>query len=126
MSFIKGRVTKDAEVKQFVSGKEVVNFSVAVNEKYKQKNGEQAERVEYFNCAYWFNSGIAQVLKKGTLVEVSGWISAEAYMKGNDAKAKLVMLVQSVKCPFVPKKKEGSTGAIVQTSLQEGTDDLPF
>jgi len=126
MSFIKGRVTKDAEVKQFDGGKEVVNFSVAVNEKYKKKNGEQAERVEYFNCAYWFDSSIAQVLKKGALVEVSGWITAEAYMKGNDAKANLTMQAQSVKCPFVPKKKEGSTGVVGQASLQEGTDDLPF
>lgn len=125
MSFIKGRVTKDADVKTLESGKEVVNFSVAVNEKYKKQNGEAVERVEYFNCAYWFDTGIASILKKGTVVEVSGWITTEAYMKGNDVKAKLVMQVQSVKCPFVPKKKEGA-GAAQQEAFSDVSDDLPF
>ena len=59
------------------------------------------------------------------MVEVSGWISAEAYMKGNDVKAKLVMQVQSVKCPFVPKKKEGADAA-QQAVFSEASDDLPF
>jgi len=125
MSFIKGRVTKDAEVKTLESGKEVVNFSVAVNEKFKKRNGEASERVEYFNCAYWFDTGIAGILKKGTAVELSGWISAEAYIKDNDAKPKLTMQVQSVKCPFVPKKKEG--GATPEHGeVAESGDDLPF
>ena len=125
MSFIKGRVTKDAEVKTLESGKEVVNFSVAVNEKYKKQNGDAVERVEYFNCAYWFDTSIAAILKKGTVVELSGWISAEAYIKDNDAKPKLTMQVQSVKCPFVPKKKEGST-APARGEVAESGDDLPF
>ena len=31
-------------------GSSVVNLSVAVNEKYKKKDGTQVENVEWFNC----------------------------------------------------------------------------
>lgn len=126
MAFIKGRVTKDAEVRNTDNGKEVVNFSVAVNETYKQKDGTQKERVAYFNCAYWFDSSIVQILKKGTLVELSGWITAEAYLKDNDAKAKLVMQVDSVKCRFVPKKKGANSVVSQEPATNESADDLPF
>lgn len=126
MSFIKGRVVKDAEVKQFESGTQVVNFTVAVNESYKKKTGENVERVEYFNCRYWFDADMANVLKKGVPVEVSGWITTEGYMIGNDIKARLIMQVQSVKFPFVPKKKENGQTTAQQELVLEGHAICPF
>jgi len=51
MANIRGCITKNAEVKSIGSGKEVVNFSVAVNEKYKAKDGQEKERVAFLNCA---------------------------------------------------------------------------
>jgi single-strand DNA-binding protein len=112
MSTIKGRLTKDAELKELESGSTVVNFTVAVNDSYEKRNGEKVERVEFFNCAYWFDTDIATKLLKGVMAEVSGWISANVFEKNGEHKAQLTMQVQSVKFPFVSKKKETGENAV--------------
>ncbi|WP_116787870.1 single-stranded DNA-binding protein [Flavobacterium psychrotrophum] len=82
-----GRVTRDAEVRNLSNNKSVVSFSVAVNHDYKAKNGERVTQTEFFDCAYWFSTGVAQYLTKGSLVELSGRVSARAWM-GNDGEPK--------------------------------------
>lgn len=82
-----GRVTKDAEVRNLSNNKSVVSFSVAVNHDYKAKNGERVTQTDFFDCAYWFSTGVAQYLTKGSLVELAGRVSARAWM-GNDGEPK--------------------------------------
>ena len=87
---ITGRVTADAVVRNVSEGKQVVNFSVAVNDSYKAKNGERVTQTEFFDCSYWIGTAVAQYLTKGTIVELSGRVSARAWVdsEGN-AKAGL-------------------------------------
>ena len=33
--------------------KQVVNFSVATNDSYRNKQGERIEQTAYFDCSYW-------------------------------------------------------------------------
>jgi single-strand DNA-binding protein len=82
-----GRVTRDAEVRSLSNNKSVVSFSVAVNHDYKDKSGTKVTQTEFFDCAYWFSTGIAQYLTKGSLVELAGRVSARAWM-GNDGTPK--------------------------------------
>lgn len=82
-----GRVTRDAEVRNLSNNKSVVSFSVAVNQDYKAKNGQRVTQTEFFDCAYWFSTGVAQYLTKGSLVELAGRVSARAWM-GNDGEPK--------------------------------------
>ncbi|TRW23671.1 single-stranded DNA-binding protein [Flavobacterium zepuense] len=82
-----GRVTRDAEVRSLSNNKSVVSFSVAVNHDYKDKNGTKVTQTEFFDCAYWFSTGVAQYLTKGSLVELAGRVSARAWM-GNDGQPK--------------------------------------
>lgn len=87
---ITGRLTADAVVRTVSEGKQVVNFSVAVNDSYKAKNGERVTQTEFFDCSYWIGTGIAQYLTKGTIVELSGRVSARAWVDGEgNAKAGL-------------------------------------
>ena len=69
---IVGRLTTDAKVNETKNGIRVVNFSLAVNDRFKTGSGEIKEQVTFFNCSYWMSSGIAEHLLKGSLVEVSG------------------------------------------------------
>jgi len=87
---ITGRLTADAVVRTVSEGKQVVNFSVAVNDSYKAKNGERVTQTEFFDCSYWIGTAVAQYLTKGTIVELSGRVSARAWVdsEGN-AKAGL-------------------------------------
>jgi len=85
-----GRVTADAQVRTLSEDRKVVNFTVAVNDSYKAKNGERVTQTEFFDCSYWIGSGIAQYLTKGSLVGLSGRVSARAWINGEgEAKAGL-------------------------------------
>lgn len=75
-----GRVTRDAEVRSLSNNKQVVNFSVAVNDSYTPKNGEKVTHTEFFDCSYWLATGIAQYLTKGSIVELTGRLSTRAWL----------------------------------------------
>ena len=77
---ITGRLTGDAQVRTLSDDRTVVNFSVAVNDSYKAKNGERVTQTEFFDCSYWIGTGIAQYLTKGSIVELSGRVSARAWV----------------------------------------------
>lgn len=65
--FLVGRLGKDAEVKNLQGGS-VINFSTAVDIGY----GEKKETL-WVDCAKWGEkTGIAQYLKKGTKVAITG------------------------------------------------------
>lgn len=137
---ITGRVTADAQVRNVSEGKQVVNFSVAVNDSYKAKNGERVTQTEFFDCSYWIGTGIAQYLTKGTIVELSGRVSARAWVdsEGN-AKAGLnfhtskITLhgggaatdkAQADKHPQAEPVAIAATGTQVNPDTEK--DDLPF
>lgn len=142
---IVGRLTSDATVNILKDERKVVNFSVAVNDSYKPKFNEQPVKVAtYFNCSYWINHAIAEHLTKGSLVELYGRISANAWTNAEGkAKASLNFHVNSIKLHEKPKgtdnsnetpvaekksnsnkgKKKDSVSANVVT---EPIEDLPF
>ena len=72
-SFI-GRLGKDPETRYTQSGDAVCNFSVAVDESYKSKDGQKVDKTEWINCVAWRKLGeiCGQYLTKGSLVAVSG------------------------------------------------------
>ena len=44
--FISGNLTKDAEVKE-AAGRKAINFSIAYNEYFKDKNGDKLEKTTF-------------------------------------------------------------------------------
>lgn len=76
-----GHLGKDA-VTNTVNGKNVINFSIAHSEKYKDAQGNQKETTQWVECAYWTDkTGIVPYLKKGTQVFVSGNPQVKTYQK---------------------------------------------
>ncbi|WP_347052258.1 single-stranded DNA-binding protein [Flavobacterium olei] len=77
---ITGRVTADAVVRK-AGEKEVVNFSIAVNDRYKSKDSTEYKEVTVFiNCSYWLSVKSAEYIKKGAVVQVSGRIGMHVYI----------------------------------------------
>lgn len=63
---IVGRITANSVVHKVGNDKQVVNFSIAINDKYKPKDSSEVkEVVTYINCSYWLNTKTAKWLKKG-------------------------------------------------------------
>jgi len=95
---ITGRVTADAQVRNVSDSRAVVNFSVAINDSYKNRAGERIEQVTYFDCAYWLSPKVAQLLTKGSVVELTGRVSARAWTgKDGEARAGLDFNASSIK-----------------------------
>ena len=94
---IVGNLGKDCIVKE-VNGQNVINFSVAHTERYKDRQGNQKEKTTWVECAYWTEkTAVAQYLTRGKTVYAEGAPEAEAYMnKDNQAAATLRMRVQNI------------------------------
>ncbi|QEM06174.1 single-stranded DNA-binding protein [Mucilaginibacter rubeus] len=126
-----GRLTANAEVNAVKGDKQVINFTVAINQKWKNKAGEKKEKTAFVDCAYWRNSGIAEYLTKGAVVEISGWMEAQGYQSKKDGiKARLICTCDTIKLfSLVAKteaKAEQKETAPYTTGAGADDDDLPF
>lgn len=74
-----GRLTRDLELKQTQSGISVLSFTLAVNRKFKNANGDQ--ETDFINCTAWRQTAetMAKFLSKGSLVGVEGRIETGSY-----------------------------------------------
>jgi single-strand DNA-binding protein len=130
-----GRVTGDAVIKTLPDEKQLINFSIAINDHYKPKGAaEGKECTLYVSCSYWKNAGVAAKLLKGTVVEVSGRMYIRAYNgANNEPKASLNFHCNSINvhgrgkkddAPNETAKQEGPVENIA--AITEGEDDIPF
>ena len=96
-----GHLGQDAITNQ-VAGKNVINFSVADTEKYKDKNGNEVSKTIWVNCSYWTDrTTVAEFLKKGTMVYVEGKPEVKIYVdKSNEPQPQLNMRVQILQLLF--------------------------
>jgi single-strand DNA-binding protein len=126
---ITGRIVKDASVFKVKENREVVNFSIAVNDSYKPKGSTETKKiVTYIDCSYWMSAGLAQWLKKGTLVQLFGRIGLNVYI-GNDAHAhgSLTFHTSDIKIlVFAQTDNNTHTPALKQQNASDNPDDLPF
>lgn len=128
-----GRITANAEVRTVRGDKQVTNFTVALNQRYKTKAGEKKEKTAFVNCSYWVNPGLAIYLTKGAIVEISGWVEAQTW-ENRDGKtqADLVCSVDTVHLwgSSNPKPAEEAKGKKADKKAAVGAgaddDDLPF
>ncbi len=76
-----GNLGKDPEVKYTPSGTAVAKFSLATNERYKDKNGEWQDRTEWHNIVAWQRTAeiAGEYLKKGRTVYVEGRLRTDSW-----------------------------------------------
>lgn len=69
-----GRLTRDPELKYTTSGLAVVSFSIAVDRRQKDQNGEK--QTDFFRCKAWRMTAefVSNYATKGRLVAVEGRI----------------------------------------------------
>lgn len=69
-----GNLGRDPELRYIQSGQAVANFSLATNERWRDKEGNNQERTEWHRIVVWGKSAenCAQYLKKGRSVYIEG------------------------------------------------------
>ena len=138
-----GRLGKDCIVNT-VNGKNVMNFTVAHSEKYKDSQGTLQEKTTWVDCAYWNDrTAVAQYLTKGTQVYVEGQPEARSFQRNDGTPgASLSLRVREVQ--LLGSKNDNSGGGSYQqpsnassamsgnntipspNDITEPVDDLPF
>lgn len=136
-----GHLGKDCQVNT-VNGKNVINFSVAHGERYKDSQGVQQERTIWVECAYWTDrTAIAPYLTKGTQVFVEGQPDVRSYQKNDGTPGfSLTLRVRDIQLlgrregagapgagGYQPNSAASSGGPVSSAAdVQEPIDDLPF
>jgi single-strand DNA-binding protein len=102
---IHGRLTNDPELRE-VGESSVTEFSVAINRKYKKKDGEEVEEVHFANCSCWGKRGevIANHFEKGQEIVCSGYMKTDTWEKDGEKKYKDKMIIDSF--DFCGKKSD--------------------
>lgn len=68
-----GNLTRDCEMRHLDSGTTVTQFGLAINHKWKDKNGDAKEEVTFIDCEAWGKTGeiISQYTNKGSQLFVT-------------------------------------------------------
>jgi single-strand DNA-binding protein len=76
-----GHLGKDPELRTLPSGKKVCAFTMAVDHRWKNGNGESREATEWFNVESWGRLGeiCHEYLSKGKLVYVEGRMQTDRW-----------------------------------------------
>lgn len=78
-----GNLGKDCVVNT-VNGKNVINFTLAHTEKYKDSQGNLQEKTTWVDCAYWTDrTAIAQYLTKGKQIYAEGQPEARSFQRND-------------------------------------------
>lgn len=78
-----GNLAADPEYRMTQGGQGVLNFRLACSDRYKDREGQWQERVEYVSCTLWGSRGeaLARILCKGMGVTVMGSLRTRSYEK---------------------------------------------
>lgn len=80
-----GNLTADPEIRTMPNGEQVANFSIALNEKYKAKDGNIVENVEYVRIVLYRRLAeiAGQYLHKGSQVYIEGRLKTRKWQDSN-------------------------------------------
>lgn len=135
-----GNLGKDCMVNT-VNGKNVINFTVAHTEKFKDSQGNNQERTTWVDCAWWTDrTAISQYLTKGKQVFAEGTPDVRSFTR-NDGTAGAALSLRVREVQLLGGKGESPTSSYSGNTYNTGTvsntappaaaeeepvDDLPF
>jgi single-strand DNA-binding protein len=99
------------QVKTFDQQKKVCNFSIAVSENYKDRNGDKQKITEWFSCTTWDTTAnfMEKYCHKGSKVMVEGKIRTRTWTN-NDGQEVKVQEIQVEKMELLTPKNPDHDG----------------
>ena len=105
-----GRLTKDPELRYTPGeGKPVVNFTVAINRGYKNKEGKNEADFIFVEAWNKQAENIAQYCMKGSLVGVQGSLKNDRYTEHEQTRT--ITKVRANQVTFLSSKSNNNEGA---------------
>jgi len=105
--FLIGNLTRDPEMRATSAGVSVCNFSIAVNRRFRNQNGQQ--ETDFFNIVAWRQLGelCGKYLSKGRKVAVTGSIQTRTYEAQDGSKRNAFDIVAD-EVEFLPQSGAGA------------------
>ncbi|NPV69975.1 MAG: single-stranded DNA-binding protein [Firmicutes bacterium] len=104
-----GRLTRDPELRYTPNGKAVAGFSLAVNRRFANQQGER--ETDFIDIVVWGKQAenVANHLQKGRLVGVDGRLQIRSYETQDGQKRKVAEVVADV-VSFLDRPKGQASG----------------
>lgn len=101
-----GRLTRDIELKNTLTGKAVANFTLAIDRTFKNKDG--TKETDFINCQAWGKTAeiLVQYTHKGSKIATVGRIQTRNYEK--DGERKYITEVVVDEFEFLDNKKDNA------------------
>ena len=119
-----GRLTKTPDIRQTNTGKNVCTFTLAVNRRYKDAQGNAT--ADFFSVQAWEKLAelCARYLDKGSKVFISGELRNRSY-EAKDGSKRTVTEIIANEVEFLSHKAEPATPPVEEWQQVEDSD-LPF
>jgi single-strand DNA-binding protein len=142
MSFNKiiicGNLGRDPELRYTAQGTPVCSFSMATNERRKDKNGEMQDQTTWFRITLWnrLAETASQYLQKGRQVYIEGRLRVEEYID-RDGKPRHSLEVFGTDMQFIGSRGDeamperaasasAASGGPADSQPDLSDDDIPF
>lgn len=99
-----GNLTRTPEVRKTASDKDVLSFSLAVNDRRKTKDGEWVDYANFVDVTYFGANAksLGDILTKGAFVALEGKLRFSKWEKDGETRSKLEVIANNINLP--PKK----------------------
>ncbi len=110
---IAGNLTQDPEVRYTVNKKAYARFTVAVNNRYRDANGEYKDTADYITVVAWNNNAetVGKYLKKGSPVLLEGSLRTGSY-EAKDGSGKRYTTEVWMTNMIMLGSREGGSGSV--------------
>jgi len=120
-----GNLTRDVETRD-VNGKTVVNFGLAINHKYRTRDGEQRDETTFVDCEAWGKVAdtLAEHVGKGDPLFIEGRLKLDQWQDNNgNNRSKLKAVVSSFQ--FVGGKGQNQGASQRSSDLRSSGNGAP-
>ncbi len=117
--FLMGNLTRDVELKYTPSNQPVASFGIAMNRRYRTKEGEDREETTFVDCEAWARTAevMNQYLAKGRPVFIEGRLKLDQWQdKEGNNRSKLRVVVENFQ--FVDSRGNAGGGGRAQAPEQ--------
>lgn len=107
-----GNLTRDPELRALPSGMNVVNFSIATNRVFRDRDGKKQEQTDFHNVVVFGRQAdtVSQYLKKGSSVFVEGRLQTRSWDDKQSGEKKYRTEIVADRVQFGPRAGGAAAG----------------
>jgi single-strand DNA-binding protein len=125
--FLMGNLTRDVELRHLPSDMAVANIGLAVNRRYRTKDGESREETTFIDCEAWGRTAevMNQYLGKGRPVFIEGRLKLDQWQDRDSGqnRSKLKVVIDNFQFVDSPGDAPASSGAPSSGGARRQSDD---